>query len=151
MKQFCSRMLLLVCVLFVCVFLSNSVVEAVGSGDLPEGARARLSLGKGYLNEIAYSADGKHFAVGSSKGVWLYDAVSFEELALLEGHTRGVRSIAFSLDGQVFASGGRDATIRLWNVQTHAHLRTLRGHTDEVKSIAFSPDGQTLEVSMGRI
>ena len=42
------------------------------------------------------------------------------------------------------ASGGHDATVRLWDADTGEHLRTLNGHTDEVWSVAFSPDGRTL-------
>ena len=39
---------------------------------LPEGAKLRL--GKGYINEIAYSPDSSRLAVASSIGIWIYDA-----------------------------------------------------------------------------
>ena len=43
------------------------------------------------------------------------------------------------------ASGGRDATIRLWDVGTGGLLRTLEGHTNGwISSVSFSPDGKTL-------
>ena len=67
---------------------------------LPEGAKARL--GKGEINEIAYSPDGTRLAVASSIGVWLYDTATHQvgnsrngEIALLTGHTGGVSSVAF--------------------------------------------------------
>ena len=52
---------------------------------LPEGAKFRL--GKGTINDIAYSADSKYLAVASSIGIWIYDAQTGEELNLLKGHT----------------------------------------------------------------
>jgi hypothetical protein len=30
------------------------------------------------------------------------------------------------MDGRLLASGGQDAVIRLWDVQSHQHLATLR-------------------------
>lgn len=60
-----------------------------------------------------------------------------------------VYSAAFSPDSQVFASGGgRDGTIRLWDVKNHSALGApLTGHngTDPyIRSVAFSPDGRML-------
>ena len=108
---------------------------------LPEGETLRL--GKCNINELAYSSDGALLAVASSIGVWLYDAQTYQERAVLTGHTDGVLSVAFSPDGQTLASGSRDDTVRLWDVATGTLQQTLT-HTGSVTSVAFSPDGQTL-------
>ncbi|KAF8301338.1 WD40 repeat-like protein, partial [Clavulina sp. PMI_390] len=59
----------------------------------------------------------------------------------LKGHTGYVRSVAFSPDGTLLASGSYDTTIRLWDVQSHSPQgQPLTGHTSNVCSVAFSPD-----------
>ena len=124
------------------LFLPNALAQDYSQWDLPEGATARL--GKGSITDIAYSVDGSRLAVAGSIGVWLYDARTGKELALLTGHTSYVNSVSFSPDGNTLASGGRDSTIRLWDVSTGRHLQTLTGHTSYVNSVSFSPDGNTL-------
>ena len=84
-------------------------------------------------------------ASGSAdKTVRLWDVETGDHLHTLEGHTKGVRSVAFSRDGQTLASGSIDRTIRLWDVETGDHFHTLEGHLGSVYSIAFSRDSQLL-------
>lgn len=53
-------------------------------------------------------------------------------------------SVAFSPDGNLFATGNADGEIRVWQTSDGKKLLTCRGHTSWVSSVAFSPDGQTL-------
>jgi WD40 repeat protein len=66
----------------------------------------------------------------------------------LVGHTGDVESIAFSPDSRILASGSKDKTIKLWNLEDGKVVHTLIGHTDRIFSLAFSPDGRFL-VSVG--
>ena len=80
--------------------------------------------------------------------VRLWDAVTGEHKQTLVGHTAEVRSVTFSPDGRVLASGSGDKTVRLWDTETGEHQRTLSGHTSSVTSLAFSPDGRRLPVEV---
>jgi WD40 repeat protein len=68
---------------------------------------------------------------------------------VLKGHRLGVKCLAFAPDGRTLASGGGDATARLWNTEIQSAGAVFKlSETDSidnsVDSIDFSPDGKTL-------
>src|SRR5687768_17209626 len=48
------------------------------------------------------------------------------ELIIQNGHSDNIRAIAYSFDGKLFASGGADKTIRIWDAENHRLLRLLQ-------------------------
>jgi WD40 repeat protein len=69
------------------------------------------------------------------------------ERAVLEGHNRTVRdTCTIQFDGRTFlASGGSDATVRLWDPTTGQQVRQLDGHTASVNVVCSMPiQGRTL-------
>jgi WD40 repeat protein len=98
-----------------------------------------------YVNSVAFSADGKTLASGSSDDiVRLWDVSNGSLLHTLTEHTDNINSVAFSPDGQILASGSDDGTIRLWQVNDGNLLHTLKGRNGNVRSLAFSADGFTV-------
>jgi WD40 repeat protein len=63
-------------------------------------------------------------------------------LRRFDGHQDWVWAIAVSPDGRRALSGSKDATVRLWDLETGGQLASLEGHEAEVASVAFSADGR---------
>jgi WD40 repeat protein/tetratricopeptide (TPR) repeat protein len=104
--------------------------------------------GRGMVEDVAFSLDGKTLAMASQEGnVHLWDVATGQLLETLKGHSSGVNAVVFAPDGRTLASGSFDQTVRLWNVGTRRELMQLDHGSVEfaaVKSLAFSPDGKHL-------
>ncbi|MEG4423482.1 MULTISPECIES: WD40 domain-containing protein [unclassified Microcoleus] len=55
-----------------------------------------------------------------------------------------VRSVIFSPDGKLLATGDSDGVVRLWEASSGREILTCKGHTNVVESVTFSPDGEIL-------
>jgi WD40 repeat protein/tRNA A-37 threonylcarbamoyl transferase component Bud32 len=60
----------------------------------------------------------------------------------LGGDTHQVLAAAFSPDGRLILTGGRDGTARLWDRTTGKPVGDPLRHHAEVSAVAFSPDGK---------
>jgi WD40 repeat protein len=56
----------------------------------------------------------------------------------------GIVSLAFSPDGNLLASAGRDGAVRIWSIETGDETKRLNGHRAAVLSVCFSDDGRRL-------
>jgi WD40 repeat protein/uncharacterized caspase-like protein len=119
---------------------SNFDFASMMSGAMP-GQKGQKKSSKNPPDSQDIIKDMKVEAVGTVK---LWDVTSGQEIGALQGHGKGVTSVAFSRDGRLLASGGTDNTIRIWDLATKQELRTLAGHSANIESIDFSPDGRLL-------
>ena len=119
----------------------------------------------------AYSPDGRLLASGDGFPPWesvlhlrtpgvvkIWDAVTGDERAALNGHAQNVMGVAFSPDGSRLAtvSGAvlavpqvesRPGELLVWDVQSRALMREISGHDGPLTAVAYSPDGQTVATS----
>jgi len=106
------------------------------------------------VRSVAFSPDGKTLVSGSFNKINLWKlgnlmtgckvAQPCLPTQTLPGNLGIVESVAISPDGQTLASGSKDKTIKLWNLQTGKLRSTISNPSEKVDSLTFSPDGKTL-------
>jgi WD40 repeat protein len=119
---------------------------------------------------VAYSPDGSLLATAhgtaiSSSGyhtggpgrVRLWDAISGQMVAVLEGHTMGAHTVTFAPNGKLFASAsgepeawktGAGSQVTIWDASTKKPLVTLeQAATGFVQDIAFSGDSRLMAIA----
>ena len=133
---------ILIALFFTFAFTSNTFTQEGNEPQLPEGVKTHIECSGKITGNIQYSPDGKELAVASDMGIWIYDGRTGAEVALLSGHQGDVLAIAYTPNGKMLASAGRDETVRLWNPKTGESLATLTGHDGLVTGVAFAPDGK---------
>ncbi|MEX2754805.1 MAG: WD40 repeat domain-containing protein, partial [Candidatus Sigynarchaeota archaeon] len=67
---------------------------------------------------------------------------------VLRSHSSSVRSLQFSPDGKVLASGAYDGSVLFHDPDSGAIVRRLDAPSKLVNSVAFSPDGKMLACAM---
>ena len=97
-------------------------------------------IGTGEPNDVLWSPDGNFFAVATSRGVYLRDGASYEELRFID-MGKNVVSMAFSPDGRELALGF-DGTVGVWNVTSGQQISAMQGgFEDRIGKIVYGAGG----------
>lgn len=82
------------------------------------------------------------------KEIALWDTVTGKLISTFKAEGFTFQCGIFSPDEKIFAAGGADKTVRLWNVESGTEIRVLQ-NGEQVASLCFSPDGKYLVVGGG--
>jgi WD40 repeat protein len=74
----------------------------------------------------------------------LLSAVTDAYSGRMTGHVGAINALAVSGDGKVAASGGRDGTLRLWDVPSRRELAVLDDKGGWYRTVSMSADGRLL-------
>eukprot|EP01063_Lacrimia_lanifica_P008202 TRINITY_DN152_c0_g2_i10.p2 TRINITY_DN152_c0_g2~~TRINITY_DN152_c0_g2_i10.p2 ORF type:complete len:342 (+),score=166.05 TRINITY_DN152_c0_g2_i10:61-1026(+) len=87
-------------------------------------------------------------SAGWDKTVKVWSLSSLDLEATLEGHTGYVNTVTMSPDGSLCASGGKDGSAMLWDLDRKEHLYSLDG-SDVIHELCFSPNRYWLCAATG--
>jgi WD40 repeat protein len=95
------------------------------------------------VRDACFHPDGSRVAL--CIGAWpaVVDAKTGVVRTVLDGHTKGVRSIVYSPDGNWLATASADGTARRWRAAT-GRSQTVFAHDAELNEVQFTPDGKWL-------
>jgi WD40 repeat protein len=100
------------------------------------------------VTPVAFSADGKVLAVGTSvtdslRGmVRLLDTLTGQEIGPKASSHAALHRVTCSSDGTIIATAGKDNAVRIWESSTGKEIKAFPD--DVVTSLALSPDGKKL-------
>jgi WD40 repeat protein len=138
---------------------SRYVAESI-SGKGARGSRIRVvnlatgkqvsAFGRYGAFSLAISPDGTTLAAGHWNVVTLWNMLTGERVAVLQGFGRYVEGLAFSNDGKLLAAGTDSGSLQIWDVQHQTRLQSLTpaGWGGAVSRPAFSPDGRLVAVGI---
>ncbi|KAG2737597.1 WD40 repeat-like protein [Suillus brevipes Sb2] len=96
------------------------------------------------VRSLAWTSDGKKLISGSYRLIRIFDTATWQQIAVLEGHTFFVDAISLSSDNRLLASASSDKTARLWNLDTNLPVGPPLRHENILLTAALAPDGKVL-------
>lgn len=91
---------------------------------------------------VCFRPDGEQVLIGIADFIFVYNAMSGELQNKIKGHKDTVYCLAYSKDGQRFASGGADNAVVIWSAEGQGLLKYT--HNDKIQALSFNPVLQTL-------
>uniref|UniRef100_A0A1I8B282 WD_REPEATS_REGION domain-containing protein n=1 Tax=Meloidogyne hapla TaxID=6305 RepID=A0A1I8B282_MELHA len=104
------------------------------------------------VTSFALTKDKSKIAIGYNNGsIHLHRMDGEGPPIVFNGHKTGVNCLAFSNDGFVLASGGKDSIIALWDVLNESGICSLYGHKGSITHLKFVQNGLYLVSRYGSI
>jgi len=94
--------------------------------------------------DLAFSPDGRWLAIAGGWSIFLFDAATREQVAVLRGHKGIVWSVRFSPDSKILASGSNDGTVRFWWPHGAKEQAVVDWKIGKIYVVTFPRTGRTI-------
>jgi WD40 repeat protein len=118
--------------------------DAVKIWDAKTGRRLTTLKHNLFVNSLTWTSGGKKLISSSDELIRIFDTATWQQIAILEGHTDYVNAISLSRNNRFLASVSGDKTARLWNLDTNLQVGPPLQHEEGLYSAGISPDGKAL-------
>jgi WD40 repeat protein len=98
----------------------------------------------GYVDILIQSNNPYIFASSFDGKIYVYDKVSYKNVAILKNHQASVNSIVMTSDGKHMYSGSSDRSIIEWDAYKLQLKRRFHGHSFRITAVSFSEDENSL-------
>jgi len=124
--------------------------KAIEAWDTTTGERLSTLEQDSPAWNLAWTSDQKKLIAGFEKGsIRIFNTTTWEQIAILGGHTTRVEAISLLQNDRFLASASYDKTVRLWNLDTNLQVGPPLQHQHWVLDAAFSADGKFLVTACG--
>ncbi len=119
--------------------------RAIRIWDVSTGDQRACLLGHGGpVSALAYEPSSGELATVDRQDVWIWDVDNRRHRQLPNLQNDWVRAVAYSLDGQTFATASDDGTVLIWDIRNGSYTLRLSDPAGPVSSVAFHPSGAVI-------
>ncbi|KAL4789909.1 WD40 repeat-like protein [Aspergillus venezuelensis] len=104
---------------------------------------------------VRFSRDGKYLATGCNRSAQIFDVNTGQTIATLQDESVDksgdlyIRSVCFSPDGKMLATGAEDKQIRVWDIAARSIKHVFSGHEQDIYSLDFATNGRYIASGSG--
>lgn len=106
------------------------------------GAEMRMPNG---VSAVLFSHDGRFiYTAGSDPHIWIWDSNTYELRGRIKTELDYLSSPVLHPTREQIAAGGRDGTIRIWDVEAGVEILCAERHAKPVTAVCFLDEGRAL-------
>lgn len=124
--------------------LTSGSDGAFRSLDIKTGDVKTIAAGVGYVQDTAFSVDGRLMAIPLQGNIAIFKAGSWEAVKQIQLHRNGAIGMAFHPRGRYLASTGGDGQVRVYDLAAQKECNSFEPGTGGGRRVAWDTSGRTI-------